>query len=87
MHGPGIPSVLATRPFPAFAASDSRLRINAGPAFRFGVFADRDLPVHGQAQPGACLTAPRSIRLTEAGLREAEAAFRRLFDPEDEAAG
>ena len=42
------------------------------------------LPVKGLISDPA--TKARSVMLTEAGLREAEAAFRRLFDAEADAA-
>ncbi len=43
--------------------------------------------LHGKGLISEPATKARSVMLTEAGLREAEAAFRRLFNSEDEAAG
>ena len=75
----GIPSVLATRPFPACAASDSRLWINAGPTFPFEVFANWDWPVHAQSLRGACLvgTALYSPLPTGAGRFSTKSPLRR----------
>ncbi len=43
--------------------------------------------LHRKGLVSGLVTKARSVLLTDAGLREAEAAFRRLFDAEDEAAG